>query len=63
MKNLAYTWWRDESHYIGFLNSHPDYETQGESVSELEENLRDIYMDIQSQDIPYLRHVSELTIA
>lgn len=63
MINLAYTWWRDESHYIGFLNSHPDYETQGESVSELEENLRDIYMDIQSQDIPYLRHVSELTIA
>ena len=52
MKNLAYTWWKDESQYIGFLNSYPDYETQGESVSELEENLRDIYMDIQAQDIP-----------
>ena len=44
MKNLAYTWWKDESQYIGFLNSYPDYETQGESVSELEENLRDIYI-------------------
>lgn len=62
MKNLSYTWWKDDHHYIGFLNDFPDYETQGESAAELENNLREIYMDIQSGDIPFIRHISELSI-
>jgi len=58
VKNLAYTWWKDEDFFIGFLNTHPDYETQGETLSELESNLREIYSDLESGDIPYIRHTA-----
>lgn len=63
MKHLAYTWWKDEDFFLGFLNEYPEYETQGETLEELQINLREIYSDIDSGSIPYIRHVSELIIA
>ncbi|HOC30354.1 MAG TPA: type II toxin-antitoxin system HicB family antitoxin [Treponemataceae bacterium] len=63
MKNLAYTWWKDEDFYLGYLNEYPEYETQGVSLEELQNNLREIYSDIDSGTISYIKHVSELTIA
>jgi hypothetical protein len=38
----------------------PDYMTQGETLPELEENLRDLYRDLTSGDIPGIRRVAEL---
>ena len=32
---------------IGYLQEYPDYESQGETVDELKENLIEIYYDIQ----------------
>ncbi|MCX5895677.1 MAG: type II toxin-antitoxin system HicB family antitoxin, partial [Proteobacteria bacterium] len=40
----------------------PDYRTQGETLEELEENLRDIYMELISGSIPSVRHVGELAV-
>jgi predicted RNase H-like HicB family nuclease len=37
--------------------------TQGETFEELLENLRDIYQEIISQNIPTIRHVGELVIS
>jgi predicted RNase H-like HicB family nuclease len=37
--------------------------TQGESLAELEENLRDIYQDLTSGAIPSPRRVGELQVA
>lgn len=39
MKKLNFTFWRDGEFYIGFLNQHPDYQTQGMTKSELIDNL------------------------
>ena len=36
--------------------------TQGESLAELEENLRDLYKHLTSGEIPGIRKVAELTI-
>jgi len=37
------------------LEEFPDYMTQGESIAELEEHLRDIYEDLSSGKIPCVR--------
>jgi len=63
MKHLAYTWWKDDEFFIGFLNDYPEYETQGVSLEELRNNLKELYADIGSGSVPYIRHVSQMTIA
>jgi len=48
------------------LEEYPDYMTQGKSLEELKENLKDIkdiYDDLTSGAIPYVRKVAELEIA
>lgn len=61
--NVPYTFWKDDDYYIGHLNQFPDYETEGFTLEELKENLLDIYKDIQSGEIPYIKQVAELVIA
>jgi predicted RNase H-like HicB family nuclease len=41
--NLAYTYWRDGAYFVGFLDIYPDESTQGTSLDELEEALREVY--------------------
>ena len=49
--------------WIGWLEEYPDYRTQGKTLEELEENLRDIYADLGSDAIPYVHRVGELRVA
>jgi predicted RNase H-like HicB family nuclease len=37
--------------------------TQGETIEELQENLKDIYQELTSGTIPSVRHVAELIVA
>jgi predicted RNase H-like HicB family nuclease len=52
MKSVRYVHWQDGDMWLGYLEENPDYMTQGETVKELEEHLRDIYSDLQSGAIP-----------
>ncbi len=54
MRSIKFTYWLDGALYIGFLNEYPDYQTQGESKDELTENLRDLLLDLESGQIPYV---------
>lgn len=63
MKNVGYVHWQDGDMWLGYLEEFPDYMTQGESLAELEENLRDIYDDLTSGAIPNVRRRAELQIA
>ena len=49
--------------FLGYLEAYPDYMTQGESLEELQENLKDIYDDLTGGHIPGVRKVAELQIA
>lgn len=49
--------------WIGYLEDYPDYPTQGESVKDLEEHLRDLYKDLSSGAIPFTRKVAELQVS
>ena len=46
--------------WLGHLEEFPDYMTQGETFEELQDNLRDVYIEIESGNIPGVRRVTEL---
>jgi predicted RNase H-like HicB family nuclease len=39
---------QDDNLWIGYLEEFPDYWTQGETLEELKENLRDLWQDMAS---------------
>src|SRR5687767_4554386 len=47
-------YWQDGDMWIGYLEEYPDYLTQGNSLDELRENLRDINADLASGAIPLI---------
>jgi hypothetical protein len=61
MHTGRYVHWQDGDMWIGYLEEFPDYLTQGESILELEESLRDLYRDLTSGEIPGVRRVAELS--
>lgn len=63
MRRLEYTFWQDGEYFLGYLNQYPEYETQGYSKEELIENLKELFADLESGGVPYVRHVEELVIA
>ncbi len=63
METTKYVYWQDDNMWIGYIEEYPDYMTQGETLEELQENLRDIYRDINGGHVPGARKVAELQIA
>ncbi len=63
MRTLEYTYWQDGEYFVGHLNDYPDYETQGFSKAELIDNLKDLLVDLESDKVPFVRHVEELVVA
>jgi hypothetical protein len=62
MVRARYVHWQDGEMWLGCLEEFPDYLTQGESLAELEDNLRDLYQDLSSGAIPGVRRVAELSV-
>lgn len=63
MNKKKFVYWSDNDMIIGFMEEFPDYISQGKSLEELENNLKDIYKDLMSGEIPNVRHVAELDVA
>jgi predicted RNase H-like HicB family nuclease len=63
MKRKKYVYWQDEDMWLGYFEEYPDYITQGESLEELKVNLKDIYDELTSGNIPCVRQVAELEVA
>ena len=47
MERKKYTYWQDDDMWLGYFEEYPDYMTQGETLEELEENLRDIFRELK----------------
>ncbi len=60
-KKIIY--WQYENMWIGYLEEYPDYWTQGETESELRENLIDLHKDLTSGVIPSVCRVAELEVS
>ena len=53
----------DNGMWVGHWEEFPDYMTQGETLEELQLNLKDLYQDLSSGNIPGVRHVDEMEVA
>jgi predicted RNase H-like HicB family nuclease len=58
--NMVY--WKEEQFWLGKLLEHPEVMTQGETIEELEENLRDAYRLLILDDVPADAQVKELVV-
>jgi hypothetical protein len=63
MKKVRFIHWRDDDMWLGYLEEYPDYMTQGVTLEELKENLKDLYDDLSGGHIPGVRKVAELQVA
>lgn len=63
MTTKKYVYWQEEDMWLGYLEEYPDYWTQGQSREELQENLKDIFEELTSGNIPGVRRVAELEVA
>ena len=63
VKGLRFIYWQDQNFWIDYFEESPDYLTQGKSLEDLKEHLRDLHQDLTSGKIPAVRRVAELEIA
>jgi len=55
--------WEEDGVWLGYLQEYPDYWTQGQTLEDLKEHLKDLYQDITSGQIPGIRRVEELIVS
>ena len=63
MQTLKYVYWQEEDAWLGYLQEFPDYWSQGDSLDDLVEHLKDLYQELTSGAIPGVRRVGELLIS
>jgi predicted RNase H-like HicB family nuclease len=61
-KKLTMVYWKSDKFWLGKLIDYPEIMTQGESIEELEENLRDAYLMMVMEDVPEGYEIKEISI-
>ncbi len=59
---INYIYWKDGEFWLGYLEEYPDYMTQGATMDELKENLKDLFADLTSGKIPFVRKKGQLEV-
>jgi len=60
---LKMIYWKSDKFWVGKLIEHPEIMTQGETLEELEENMKDAHMLMTMEDVPEKYKVKELSFA
>ncbi len=63
MTTARYVYWHDGDEWLGYFEEYPDYQTQGQSLEDLKEHLKDLYSDLTSGEIPGVRRVAEMQVS
>lgn len=63
METSKFVYWQDNNIWLGYLEEYPLYKTQGETLDDLRENLKDLYKELTSGGVPYVRKVADLEVA
>ncbi len=58
--NMVY--WKGEKFWVGKLLDHPEIMSQGETLEELEANLREAYLLMAMDDVPEEHAIKSITI-
>jgi len=59
--NMIY--WKGKDYWVGKLLERPDIMTQGETLAELEENMKEAYILMTMDDVPADHKVKKLELA
>ncbi|MBP7866856.1 MAG: type II toxin-antitoxin system HicB family antitoxin [Acidobacteria bacterium] len=59
---LKMVFWQGDRFWVGKLLDHPEIMTQGETLEELEENMRDAYRLMVLDDVPEHHEIKELAL-
>ncbi|MBI2852584.1 MAG: type II toxin-antitoxin system HicB family antitoxin [Chloroflexi bacterium] len=62
METLRFVYYQEGDMWVGWLDEYPDYRSQGKTLDEQKENLRDIYEDLNSGKVPHVRRYGELIV-
>ena len=63
MSSVKIIYWEEDGAWLGYLTEFPDYWTQGDTLDDLREHLKDLYADLTSGEIPGVRRAEELIIS
>jgi predicted RNase H-like HicB family nuclease len=55
-------YWKSDNFWLGKLQEYPEIMTQGETLEELEENIRDAYLLMITDDVPDGYQTKEIAI-
>ena len=61
-KRITMVYWKGEKHWLGKLLEYPEIMTQGETLEELEENLKDAYHLMVLEDVPEDFRTKEIAV-
>jgi predicted RNase H-like HicB family nuclease len=59
---MTLIYWKGEKYWLGKLLEHPEIMTQGETLKELEENIRDAYMMMVLEEVPEKYEMKEIAL-
>jgi len=62
MRTAKFVYWEEDGAWIGYFEEFPDYWTQGETLDDLKDHLRDLYGDLTSGELTGIRKVGELAV-
>ncbi len=61
-KKMNMIYWKGETFWVGKLLEHPEIMTQGETLEDLEKNMRDAFTLMTMDEVPLDHQVKELAI-
>jgi uncharacterized protein involved in tolerance to divalent cations len=61
-RNLTLIYWKGEKFWLGKLLESPEIMTQGKTVQELIENIKDAYYQMNLDEIPPDFRIKEITV-
>jgi len=59
---IKMVYWKGEKFWLGKVLEHPEIMSQGETLEELEENLKDAYKLMLMDDVPSDYQLKEITV-
>ncbi len=57
---MTMIYWQSDKFWLGKLLEHPEIMTQGETLQELEENIKDAFVLIAMDDVPQEYQIKEI---
>jgi len=59
---MTMIYWKSKKFWLGKLFEHPEIMTQGKTLKELEENLKDAYLLMAMDDVPEVYDLKEIAV-